>query len=174
MRRKIYRKLGFLIYNCFARHLPASFNRGGKAAKALRAFCGRLILARCGNNVNIEKNATLNPEIELGDHSGIGINASISGKVVIGDHVMMGPNCTIYTRNHVFDRTDIPMDQQGFYPHKPVVIEDDVWIGGQVIILPGVVIGTGSIVGAGAVVTKDVPPYAIVGGNPAKVIKYRK
>ena len=174
MRTKIRRKLGFLIYNCFARHLPASFNRGGKAAMALRAFCGRLILARCGKGVNIERQAILNPEIELGDHSAIGIHANISGKVVIGDHVMMGPDCTIYTRNHAFDRTDIPMDQQGFYPHKPVFIGDDVWIGGQVIILPGVHVGTGAIIGAGAVVTKDVPPYAIVGGNPAKIIRYRK
>jgi maltose O-acetyltransferase len=65
------------------------------------------------------------------------------------------------------------MCEQGFYEEKPVVI-DDVWIGGHVIILPGVHIGKGAIVGAGAVVTKDVPEYAIVGGSPAKVIKYRK
>ena len=80
----------------------------------------------------------------------------------------------MYSRNHAFDRIDIPMCEQGYLPEKTIVISDDVWIGGHVIILPGVHIGNGAIVGAGAVVTKDVPQYAIVGGNPAKVIKYRR
>ena len=66
------------------------------------------------------------------------------------------------------------MCQQGYYEEKPIVIGDDVWIGGHVIVLPGVHIGTGAIVGAGAVVTKDVPDYAVVGGNPARIIKSRK
>jgi maltose O-acetyltransferase len=66
------------------------------------------------------------------------------------------------------------MNQQGFSQERPVVIGDDVWIGGQVIILPGVKVGSHSIIGAGSVVTKDVPQYAVVGGNPAKVIKFRK
>ena len=87
---------------------------------------------------------------------------------------MMGPRCTIYTNNHAFDRLDIPMCEQGYCKDKPVYIEDDVWIGGNVTILPGIRIGCGAIIGAGAIVTKDVPGYAIVGGNPAKVIKYRK
>ena len=66
------------------------------------------------------------------------------------------------------------MIQQGFENTKPVVIEDDVWIGGRVIILPGVHVGTGCVIGAGAVVTRDTPPYTIVAGNPAKIKKYRK
>ncbi len=66
------------------------------------------------------------------------------------------------------------MDQQGFAEEKPVVIEDDVWIGSRVTILPGVTIGRGSVVGAAAVVTKDVPPYSVVAGNPAKVVKTRE
>ena len=86
----------------------------------------------------------------------------------------MGPECIIYTRNHAFSRTDIPMREQGFSEEKPVYIGDDVWIGGRVTILPGVHIGKGAIVGAGAVVTKDVPEYSIVGGNPAKIIRFRK
>ena len=86
---------------------------------------------------------------------------------------MMGPHCTIYIRNHAFDRLDIPMCEQGFQSEKPIVIGNDVWIGGHVIILPGVQIGNGAIVGAGAVVTKNVPDYAIVGGNPARIIRYR-
>ena len=90
----------------------------------------------------------------------------------IGDDVMMGPNVSIYTRNHAFERTDVPMNTQGVSDEKIVVIENDVWIGANSIILPGVTVSKGAIIGAGAVVTKDVPEYAIVGGNPAKVIKF--
>lgn len=87
---------------------------------------------------------------------------------------MIGPYCFIYTSNHCTKRTDIPMFRQGDSVPRPVIISDDVWIGARVTILPGVHIGKGAIIGAGAVVTKDVPEYAVVGGNPAKIIKYRK
>ena len=86
---------------------------------------------------------------------------------------MMGPNVTILTHTHIIDRTDIPMGQQGMRIAE-VVIGNDVWIGMRVIIMPGIKIGDGAVIGAGAVVTKDVPDFAIVGGVPAKIIKYRK
>lgn len=95
------------------------------------------------------------------------------GKVTIGDGVMIGPECFIYTLNHNISRTDIPMFKQGFAEPKPVTIADDVWIGSRVTILPGVHIGTGAVIGAGAVVSKSVPDYAVVVGNPAKIVKYR-
>jgi maltose O-acetyltransferase len=132
-----------------------------------------LIHKSCGSNVNIEIGAEFDSNVTLGNNSGIGIRAIIGREVYIGDDVMMGPECIIYTANHRFDRIDIPMREQGFLDIKPVVIGNDVWIGGRVIILPGVRIGDGAIIGAGAVVSKDVPPYAIVGGVPAKVLKYR-
>ena len=87
---------------------------------------------------------------------------------------MMGPEVYIYTQNHDFKRTDITMDKQGWSAEKPVVIEDDVWIGSRVTILPGVTIGEGSIIGASSVVTKSCPPYSIVVGNLAVVVKSRK
>ena len=99
---------------------------------------------------------------------------SYRGGVKIGKYVMMGPEVHIYTQNHDFQKTDIPMSQQGFAEEKPVVIEDDVWIGSRVTILPGVRICSGSIIGASAVVTKDVLPYCVVAGNPAKIVKTRK
>ena len=78
------------------------------------------------------------------------------------------------TRNHNYDGKDlksIPYDD--VYINKPVIIKKNVWIGSNVLILPGVTIGEGAVIGMGAVLTKDVPDYAIVGGNPAKVLKYR-
>ena len=86
---------------------------------------------------------------------------------------MMGPEVVIYTSGHKFDRTDIPMMEQGNTDAEPVTIGDDVWIGRRVMIMPGVTIGNGCVIGAGAVVTKDIPPYSVAGGVPAKVLKSR-
>ncbi len=170
---KIAEKFGKLIYYLFAKHLPPSFSGIKIGQKSLRAFCGKLILTNCGKKVNIEKGATFSSKVSLGDYSGIGVNARIYGTCTIGDYVMMGTDVVIITRNHSFNRIDIPMMQQGFETERPVTIGNDVWIGDRVIILPGVHIGEGSILAAGAVVTHDVPPYAIVAGAPAKVVKMR-
>jgi maltose O-acetyltransferase len=86
---------------------------------------------------------------------------------------MMGPEVLIYTTNHCIARTDIPMIRQGNRPVAAVNIGDDVWIGARVIILPGVTIGSGSVLGAGAVISKDVPPFAVVVGNPGRVVRFR-
>ena len=131
------------------------------------------MLENCGKNVNIESNATFSSKVTLEDYSGIGINAKIYGTCHIGRYVMMGTDVTIITRSHRFDRTDIPMMEQGFGEERPVYIGNDVWIGDRVLILPGVHIGDGSIIAAGAVVTKDVPPYSIVAGVPARKIRDR-
>lgn len=171
--KKIERRFYLWFYYAIARKMPVSYGRGGKAAKKLRAISAGKFLQYVGSDVNIEKGAMITSLMKIGDRSGVGINATMHGTVIIGKDVMMGPECIVYTRNHAHDRTEIPMRQQGFEQEKPVIIDDDVWIGGRVTILPGVHIGKGSIVGAGAVVTKDVPEYAIVGGNPAKIIKYR-
>ena len=147
---------------------------GGKYYKKFRADLARVYIAHCGSNVNIEPHVIFNHALSIGDNSGIGEFSEIYGDVRIGNDVMMGTNCIIYSRNHDFSRTDIPMWKQGFSAVKPVIIGDDVWIGGRVTILPGVHVGNGAVIGAVAVVTKDVPDYAVVGGNPAKVLKSRK
>lgn len=127
-----------------------------------------------GKNINIERGANfgLGKDIEIGNNSGMGVDCHIRGPLVIGKDVMIGPDVIIITQSHKFDRTDVPMRCQG-YETKPVVILDGAWIGTRVIIMPGVTIGKEVVVGAGAVVTKNVPDYAIVGGVPAKIIKYR-
>lgn len=94
------------------------------------------------------------------------------GEVWFGNNFHSGTNCRIITQSHNYDSGDaIPYD--GTYVLKKIVIEDNVWFGHNVIVTGNVTIGEGAIVAAGAVVVKDVPKYAIVGGNPAKVIKYR-
>lgn len=165
--------LGKILYGVVAKHMPLSDSRFSFGSKKLRAFCGRLILRSCGSNVNIEKGAQFSSEVSLGDNSGIGVNALIASYVSIGNDVMMGPECIILTSNHGMERSGIPMWQQKSTEPRSVVIGDDVWIGARVIILPGVHVGDGAVIGAGSVVTKDVAPYSIVGGNPAKLIRMR-
>lgn len=143
-------------------------------SKHIRRFCAKLMLDGCGKNVNIEHGAFLasGKDIKIGNNSGIGINARVAGPLEIGNDVMIAPNVFIITQNHKISDLDVPMRLQTA-PKEKVTICDDVWIGANAVILPGVTVGKGSVVGAGAIVTKDVPEYAIVGGNPAKVIKYR-
>ena len=163
-----------VLYEGIFKNLPSSQAVGGKYFKKLRMIVVSKFVEYCGSNVNIEPKAIISHKLKIGDRSGIGKNSYCAGDITIGKDVMMGPECVILTRNHAFDRVDIPMRMQGFAEEKPVVIEDDVWIGWRVTILSGIRVGKGSIIGAGAVVTKDVPSYAIVAGNPATVRKYRK
>ena len=169
---KAKRIIGQILYK-IAINLPEAESPIKLGQKKCRYFCAKLIMARCGKNVNIRRGAEFSPEVEMGNSSGIGSYSQVNGKTIIGNDVMMGRECIININNHIIDDITIPMNQQGIAPGKPVIIEDDVWIGARVIILNGVRIGTGAVIGAGAVVTKDVPPYAVVGGVPAKVIRYR-
>lgn len=94
------------------------------------------------------------------------------GKITVGNNCIFGPKTTIWTYNHNYEsKIFIPYDSEDIL--KEVVIEDNVWVGLSALILPGVRIAEGAVIGAGSVVTKDVPKCAIVGGNPAAVIKYR-
>lgn len=95
------------------------------------------------------------------------------GEIRIGSHVAIGPGTVIRAANHCFARQDQPIMQQGHISGK-IIIEDDVWIGANCVITPDVRIGRGAIVGAGAVVTRNVAPFTIVGGVPAKEIGRRK
>jgi maltose O-acetyltransferase len=152
----------------------------GKAGNLLRgALYGFLIPTFRGKRVAIGQSTHIwfPWNIEIGYSSHIGRNTQISctqyGDIVIGSYVMISPYVMITATIHNFDDTSTPMMLQGLSSQK-VVIEDDVWVGGKSTILPGVTVGRGSIIAAASVVTKDIPPYAIAGGIPAKVIKYRK
>lgn len=170
---KKYKVLLGKIGYAFAKKLPPSDRMFSFGGKKIRAFFAKMIARKVGQNVNIEPNVLFSPDLEIGNNSGLGQNSFISKCVKIGDNVMMGQDCLIFTSNHETSDITIPMNVQGFSEVRPVVIEDDVWIGARVIILPGVHIGTGCVIGAGSVVTHSVSPYCIVAGNPAKVIRQR-
>lgn len=137
-----------------------------------------------GNNVSILKNTiiectgvirNLGEGLTIGNNVGIAQNCFIQvrGKVIIGNNVIFGPNVSILSEDHNFDNPDLPVSAQG-ETRKGVIIKDGVWLGTRAVILDGVTVGANSIVAAGSIVTKDVPPFAIVGGVPARLIKKRK
>ncbi|MDR0972361.1 MAG: acyltransferase [Prevotellaceae bacterium] len=109
-------------------------------------------------------------DLIIGDYTRVGLGNTIIGPVTIGNHVNLAQNITVTGLNHNFQDVDKRIDEQGV-DTKSVTIEDDVWIGANSVILPGVTIGRHSVVAAGSVVSKDVPPYSICAGVPAKIIK---
>ena len=172
MKRKIY----LVFYYLIARYLPGTkVPLIGKYSANVRLFICKKLFKKSASSFNVESGAYFGDgrHIEIGEKSGIGQNAQIRGEVSIGNYVMMGPDVMILTQNHCIDRVDIPMALQGVAAHQPVVIKDDVWIGARSIVLPGVTINKGAIIAAGSIVTKDVAEWAIVGGNPARLIRYR-
>jgi maltose O-acetyltransferase len=124
-----------------------------------------------GENVRIKhrENLTLGDGVCINDDAWI----NAVGGVTIGDNVLIGPKTVIHSANHKFSDPETPISEQG-HTLKPVVIEDDVWIGASSVILAGVTIGEGAVVGAGSVVTKDVEAYTVVAGNPTQVIGTRQ
>lgn len=119
---------------------------------------------RCGKNISLGKKSHINQYCCIW--------ASKNSRIILGDNLLMGPGAKIFSSNHN-TKLGRPMNEQE-WEEKDVIIGNDVWIGANTVIVPGVKIGDGSIVAAGAVVTKDVAPNSIVGGVPAKMIKERQ
>ena len=137
-----------------------------------------------GNNVSILRNTIiectgvirdLGIGLIIGNNVGIAQNCFIQvrGRVVIGNNVIFGPGVSIFSENHNFSDSTKFINEQG-ETRQGVTIEDGVWIGTRAVILDGVTVGKYSVVAAGSIVTKDVPPYVIVGGIPARIMKNRK
>lgn len=168
-----------IVYYGFAKHLPkASRPWIGKISLKLRNVACRHLFAECGRNLWVEQGAYFGSgkDMHIGNYVCIGGNCKIHNfELTIDDYCIMGDDVFFQGGGHNFDRTDIPIGEQGSKPKSKLHIAGDVWIGARAMILPGCHrIGHGSIIGAGAVVTKDVPDWAVVGGNPARVLKYRK
>ena len=117
-----------------------------------------------------------NPErVSIGSNCAFGRGTFITGGggVTIGDWVGFGPDVKVWSVNHRYDDPDRPWQLQG-WEHKPVEIGDDVWLGANVFVMPGVTIGRGAIVSAASVVARSIPPYALVAGNPCRIVGWRK
>jgi galactoside O-acetyltransferase len=156
-------------YNCVIEHgafikFPDNLRLGRNVKIGSGAFihCGENQLSHNAGNVAIRDNAYIGPNsVLLGE-----------GGIEVGTNCEVAPGVVITSQQHTYGRLDIPIKEQPAEMGK-VTLEDDVWLGCNSSILPGVRIGKGSIVGAGAVVTKDIPPYSVAVGVPAKVIKKR-
>lgn len=168
----------FFYYN-FAFYLPKSNHPIlGNFSKWIRKILCKKLFASAGGKLVVENRAYFGngKDFNVGYEAALGVNfKSIQRKVTIGNYLMMAEDVIFIGGGHNFDRLDIPMGHQSGMEKTPLKIEDDVWIGTRAMILPGCKhIGKGVIIGAGSVVTKDIPDFAIVGGNPAKILKYRK
>ncbi len=145
--------------------------------KRLRGWHYSTLLERAGNDLRVAQGVRINNPslVSVGDNVYLGDGVQLyawNERIIIGSNVLVAAGVRMITRKHGFADIDRPMSDQG-YNNAPINIEDDVWIGFQAVILPGVTIGRGAIVGAGAVVTRDVLPYTIVGGVPARPLRKR-
>lgn len=130
-------------------------------------------------NVKFSKGTVIEPfcrivgvqKINIGKNFYLNVGCHLLGEISIGDNVMIGPQTVLWARDHGIKRNELINSQQ--HTSSPIFIGNDVWIGANVTILKGVTIADGAVIGAGSVVTKDVPSYAIVVGNPARIIKER-
>jgi len=169
------RKLALLLYYGIAYHLPDQSFPGGRLFRRLREPLCRCFFAAAGDGIKIESHVFVADGrfLRIGTNSGIGTGSRVYG-AIIGDGVMIAPDVLLLKDNHRYDDITVPIDGQGYTVVALPVIDDWAWIGERAIILPGRTVGRGAIVGAGAVVTRDVEPFSIVGGNPAKRIGSRE
>ena len=180
---KIKRLLDYLIMNqrdarprWYVRLLAPLYQHRGKGSKiygSVRMDTPPYRKFSLGTHSVVESYSCINNavgDVVIGDHTRIGIHNTIIGPVTIGSHVNLAQGITVTALNHNFENIKERIDSQGITT-KQVVINDDVWIGANAVILPGVTIGRHAVVAAGAVVTTDVPENTVVGGVPAKIIK---
>jgi acetyltransferase-like isoleucine patch superfamily enzyme len=176
---KILRNLSTLFFKIYYRsYLILGKKTTIKLGVKIYPFRGKKnkLMIKMKDNSTINEGVILQGSgyIEIGSKSFIGSYSVIGSneKVIIGEDVMIAQAVSIRDTDHAFADLDKPMHSQGITT-APVIIQDNVWIGHGAVITKGVVIKSGSIIGANAVVTKDVPENAIMGGVPAKIIKFR-
>lgn len=173
-KNKIVRVVCYCLYYFIAKRLPRSYELFivGRLSSWFRMILCKFLFQSCDAHFVVERNADFGSgkNILVKDHGCIGENSRFMGRglYTIGSHAMMGPDVMLINENHKFSRKSY----DGYNVGR-IVIGDYAWIGARSVILKDVTIGNYAIVGAGSVVTRSIPDYAIVGGNPAKVIKYR-
>lgn len=147
-----------------------------KLIRKIRQYYWKHRLKKCGNNFTCCSGVKIHnaKNFEVGNNVRIGENSYInaSGGLIFGNNIQLGPKVFIWTTNHnYFSPKKLPFDNIKI--HKKIFINDNVWIGANTTLIPGITIGEGAVIAMGSVVTKDVPACAVVGGNPAKILKYR-
>jgi len=169
------RSIFLFYYYLIASNLPDVHYPGGKIYNWFRcSVLSHCLLGFGGfNKVDSHVYFANGVDVEIGSHCQINQQSRLVN-VKIGNQVMIAPEVVFLFQLHRTDRIDIPMIEQGTISFPQTIVHNDVWIGQRAIIMPGLEIGQGSIIGAGAVVTKDVPPYSVVAGSPARIIKERK
>ncbi len=174
MLNKIKWILATLSYRFIGIYLPHTFWPGGIIFSWLRRIMLMGMGCRIGKNCELEPGIDVGfrPDIIIGNHCQINKNVQIKN-AVIGNFVMIASGCVLLDRMHNSANIAQPMILQGESAKIPPIINDNVWLGQNVIVMPGIEIGEGAIVGAGAVVTSNVKPFTIVGGVPAKLIRKR-
>ncbi|MBB4121346.1 acyltransferase [Martelella radicis] len=152
-----------------ARDAGAEIDETAYVAEKAAVFTDRLYL---GPTSYIAGYAVVRGDIKIGADCTVNAYACLAGKVSCGNHVRIASHAQIMGFNHGYEDPDVPISRQ---PHESrgIIIEDDVWIGANVVVLDGVRIGRGAVIAAGATVTRDIPPYMIAGGVPAKPIRRR-
>ena len=126
-----------------------------------------------GSDSTIEDFSAINNgvgDVTIGDRTRIGLSNTIIGPVHIGNDIRLAQNITVSGLNHDYEDVSMPIHEQGVST-APIIIEDNSWLGANVVVVAGVTIGKHCIVAAGSIVTKDIPPYSVAVGNPARVIK---
>jgi len=173
---RIGRGVRLFIYYGLLRWLPNDNVPGGFIFDKLRYYCCRGLFRHCGHPVNIRHFAHFGKgsRLSIGNHSDLGTNCFIIKDVSIGNNVSMGFDVFITSLNREFSRTDVLALEDGERPAAPVTIADDIIILARSTILAGVTIGSHSVIAGSSVVSKDVPEWCIVAGNPARVVKWRK
>lgn len=171
-------KLRYIFWKNVLEMNGGSVGKNGRIYEGVKLASQRGCPIHIGNNVSIEKGVVLSTSekgkiiighnVYIGEYSVLMSNEEIE----IGDNVLISPHNDIVDFNHVYKDPNKPINQQGFISKK-IKIEEDVWIGSGAKILMGVMIGKGAVIGAGSIVTKDVLPYHVVIGNPAKTVKLR-
>jgi maltose O-acetyltransferase len=170
------RSIAMFLYYSIAAWLPGPGMPFGRFGRWLRGYLCSKLFKSYGDGTWVDRlcNFGSGRGISVGSYSFIGKRAWLLGDITIGDNVGVGAEMIAISCNHEFGDTTVPIMRQGLAESKPIFIGNDVWVGARCIILPGVRVGDHAIVGAGSVVTKDVEPWAIVGGNPAKLIGSRR
>lgn len=151
-----------------------------RGLKRVRMYVLSPLFKRCGPGFRFDPDGEYSyANVYVGDNVNLGLKPILMAQlseIHIGNNVMFGPEVVVIGGGHntrVVGRFMVDVHEKTGNEDLGVIIEDDVWVGARAIILRGVCVGRGSVVGAGAVVTKSVPPYAIVGGNPARILSYR-